>query len=344
MKKILLNVLMVVAGTSLFAQAPLGQLPLDNSSIKVKPKATSPKNLENIKGENPAPYAKAAGDTIWYDNFSTPANWTVSNASSPPTDWVITNTMPTGLTGQGFASPNTPSGGNFAVINSDGAGPSGTQNADITTANPINCSAVSGVVLNFHNYHRRFQETHTVLVSNDNVTWVAYPVNEQYAPNTSSPNSEKVSVNISAVAAGQSTVWLRFNYQGAYDWFWVIDDITLTEPEANDLVLDQVYWYGKSIVSSTEYYSSIPLRHAQLDTVFVDGAISNVGSDIQPNMTFGMSVNSSIIGTSIPTALAAASADTFSLTNSYVFNALGTYTVDFGVASPPWLMLTQQTM
>lgn len=335
MKKILLNVLLIATGTSLFAQATIGQLPLENSSIAVKPKVTTPKNLDNIKGENPAPYTKAAGDTIWYDNFSTPANWVMTNSSSPNTDWVITNTMPTGLTGQGFAAPNTPSGGNFAIINSDGAGASGTQNANITTANPISCAGIGGVVLNFHNYHRRFQEIHTVYVSNDNVNWVAYPVNEEYAPNTSSPNSEKVSVNISSTAGNQPTVWIRFNYQGAYDWFWVIDDVTLTEPEANDLKLDQVYWYGKSIVSSTEYFSQIPLRHALLDTIFMDGAISNVGSDVQPNMTFGMAVNSSIIGTTTPTALGPGMADTFSIATPYVFNAIGTYTVDFAVASPP---------
>jgi len=174
-------------------------------------------------------------------NFSTPGDWTLTNTSSPAQDWEITSTIPTGLTAQNFGPlVNSTSGGNFAIINSDGAGASATQNANLTTTNSFDCSGNPTVQVRFENYHRIFQESHFVLVSNDGVNFDSYEVNTTYGASNNnyvtSPNVEETSVNVSATAAGEPTVWLRFNYQGAYDWFWIIDDVTVEDAPNDELI------------------------------------------------------------------------------------------------------------
>jgi hypothetical protein len=170
---------------------------------------------------------------IFYDDFSSPSNWTMTNASSPAYDWEIINTFPANLSSQNFGpNVNSTSGGNFALVNSDAQGGSASQNCNLTNANPIDCSTHSDIRLTFENYHKIYDDTHIVLVSNDGVNFDPYPVNTNYgiAVNYStSPNTEKYILDISATASMQPTVWIRFNYIGSWNWFWAIDDVTVED-------------------------------------------------------------------------------------------------------------------
>ena len=47
-------------------------------------------------------------------------------------------------------------------------------------------------------------------------------------------------INISEVAANQKTVYLRFFWRDIFSWYWMVDDIELTEPFAHDLALEKV--------------------------------------------------------------------------------------------------------
>jgi hypothetical protein len=45
---------------------------------------------------------------------------------------------------------------------------------------------------------------------------------------------------INEVAANQKTVYLRFFWRDIFSWYWMVDDIELTEPFAHDLALEKV--------------------------------------------------------------------------------------------------------
>lgn len=196
---------------------------------------------------------------IYSNDFSNPSDWTMTNNSSPSRDWVISTSLPSNLTNQGFPGAiNSTSGGNFAWIDSDGA-PGGTQDAFLTLVNAVDCSSYGTVKLTFQNYHRRYMETHTVQVSNDNgATWTEYPVNAGFLTNTTSPNPVTVSLDISSAAANQGNVRIRFRYRGAWDWFWAIDDVALVAdiPPAISAFSPLNATPGSSVTISGEHFNT----------------------------------------------------------------------------------------
>lgn len=177
-------------------------------------------------------------DAIWSNTFDNPDDWVESNSSSTPDGiFVITDVFPQALISQGFGPEfNSTVGGNFAFINSDEEGQSASQLANLTTAEPIDFSEHEDLLLEFENYFRRFMETHRVGVSIDGQNWEYITINE-VPVNTSSANPEITRVDISDLAGGQPEVWLRFQYQGQWDWFWCIDNVRVTNlPEVSTAV------------------------------------------------------------------------------------------------------------
>lgn len=175
---------------------------------------------------------------FWTDDFSNAATWVTSNQAGNSDDWVIGTGVPSGS----FAIPgitSTTAANGFALFDSDLLC-SGDQIADVTTANSIDCSAETTVNLSFEQMYRRFDDSTIVYVSTDNVNWTGFGINGNYGNNDmSATNPEVVTVDISSVAAGQSTVWIRFEFYSPASFVgpagapgcayaWMIDDVTLT--------------------------------------------------------------------------------------------------------------------
>jgi hypothetical protein len=221
------------------------------------------------KKANPVATAKAEGDTLWFNDFSTPSDWTISNLGSGATpphtagDWAIVNAMPASLVDQvpsyNFpAAMNSTSGGNFALINSDAAGSTATQNALITTSTGIDLSGAgnAALYLRFTEIYRHYYDENYVQISNDGgVTWTEFQVNpvSQVPVNTNSADPETEVVNITSVIGGGtwgSDVRIRFRYVGAYDWFWGVDDVMIVEAWENDVKINN--WYQATDVATTQ--------------------------------------------------------------------------------------------
>jgi hypothetical protein len=258
-------------------------------------------NKYSTSDESHQPAAQSSGNrAVFYTNdFSTPSSWTLTNTSSPAQDWVIGSTFPTGLAGQGFGPTFTStSGGNFAIVNSDLAGASASQNCNMTNTAPINCSAESTVAINFDNYHRIFRETHKIFVSNDGVNFTEFNVNTSYGSlngnYVTSPNGENVSLNISCVAANQATVYVRFNYVGTYDWFWCVDDVTLSDAPGDDLKLSNTYYFNETldIIFGTPLdYPIVPAN--QIDNLVIRSTLDNLGANAAANAQFDVAITNS---------------------------------------------------
>jgi len=166
--------------------------------------------------------AAAAVETVleaYFDAPQLPAGWTVTSQQAG--------------VGWRFDDPgnrgNSPGGtGGFAIADSDYAGNVLMDTYLDTPA--LDLSAYAQVTLEFKTYYSHYQRTFAkVAVSADGgVTWVT--VWEKGATmGVGEVFGGPVTLNLTAQAAGQANVKLRFHYGNAtYAWYWQIDDVKLT--------------------------------------------------------------------------------------------------------------------
>lgn len=101
---------------------------------------------------------------------------------------------------------------------------------------PIDCSTKGSVVLTFRQNFMwndwgklRSDAGLFVCVSNNGTNWKEYDVRNGIASEADCPNPMNVELNITSVAAFQPKVYLRFQWRGIYAWYWMVDDIELSE-------------------------------------------------------------------------------------------------------------------
>lgn len=272
MKKLLLLALMGSVASATFAQQTK---PL---SVRDELRTNEPYNFGIAPSTNNSPENTSA--VIWSQNFTAPitgvTTFTGSGASGGAA-WHVTSTQPSNLSGQNFPAIASGSGAPFAIINSDSA-TGGTQNDYLIVKVGTSLATRTGVVVTWQQYFRRYLETHKVEVSNDSTTWTEiYNSSVSIPVNTTISNPTTVKRNITSIAAGQQNVWIRFHYQGAWDWFWAIDDITIQDPPGNDLVLED---YIVSFQDLLGFYGQIPTSQLT-DSLSTAGAVYNFGLNTQ---------------------------------------------------------------
>lgn len=267
----------------------------------------------------------AAQAPIFYDDFSNPANWVMGHTAGTTGDWYLTSSNVTFI-----GALNSTSGGDFAAFNSDAQGQGTTNDAWIQTANPINCSGYFGLVLSFEQTYMRFMDNVYVEFSTDAISWTPVQVNSQYSTNQISANPELITIDISAYANNQPTFYVRFRYQGAWDYAWAVDDVTIRPSPYNDLSLDTLSFNGAVDNFELSYYSNIPQLHAERDTLELAARISNQGTALQPNTRLEAIVSGPVAYNSFSPGvmLAPATQDTFvAAAPHFVPSLQGGYTV-----------------
>ncbi|WP_461451433.1 glycoside hydrolase family 31 protein [Mucilaginibacter sp.] len=107
----------------------------------------------------------------------------------------------------------------------------------------IDCSNHSSVILNFQQTFRYNDFNHAagaglyVGVSTDGQTWTDFDVKNNIPSGTDMFSPIDQQLNISKVAAGQPKVYIRFYWKGYYSWYWMIDDISLSEGLKKDVAI-----------------------------------------------------------------------------------------------------------
>lgn len=318
MKKIYLSALTVSALSFL----SIGQYNNDDM-MRAKTK-TEPAKGVNIQT------TKAPGDVIdgaSYD-FETPANWTIDNSGVTGTGWVIGTDGPAGFFSGGMGAINSTSGGNFALFDADGAPGSGT----ITMANPIDCSGQTNVAFEFESYYRNFQGSAFFEISVDGTTWTPFQVHASLPSNESTDNPQLVSVNVSAEAAGQATVWARFRYESADDYAWMIDDVRFVEGFDDELILEDLFMSAG--VEELDYYQ-IPTD--QLQSFTYGARLSNGGVNDQTNTSLNVKVNDGTTDiydeSSTLETIVAYSNDSLGVTTDFTAPGEGEYVTRFDLSS-----------
>ena len=284
---------------------------------------------------------------FWTNDFSTSSDWEMGNLESGTSagkndNWTI------GTSGGAGSFPlealkSTTATNGFALFDSD-LYCSGSQSAYIKIVNPINCGAKTSVILSFQQFFRKFNNNPCfVEVSSDNSTWKPYPVNLAVPNNQRTSNPDIVKLNISADAAGKPTVYIRFKYlsQGGVaptwyqgcDYNWMIDDVTLSEADPYDLVLNKVLWGTMGDWGVVMPYYQIP--KTQIQPITFCGVINNIGSANQTDVKFKATIDeASYEGLSDVNTLNANFLDTICVANEFTpESTLGTITVKPSVIS-----------
>jgi hypothetical protein len=199
---------------------------------------------------------KGGGDLIWETTFNwanpnDPRGWTIKDNTDLGFLWVWRNDTIKGLYSR-ITAPSWFQTGNDGFIcmpideynYRDGVITQKNTDGYIMTP-PIDCSNASSVLVSF-NQHFRFCcsiiNLEMQVTSDGGTHWATYDARFRVAANTMTPEKYRhVEINISDVAAGLPNVQIRFYMHGPRLYFWMIDDLRLTEGFQNDLVLED-YW------------------------------------------------------------------------------------------------------
>ena len=281
---------------------------------------------------------------FWTNDFSDPNLWTMTDLLHGGTqNWVIGTSGPVGSfsSGMGTISSTTALNG-FALYDSDDMATSASnqQDALLTFNNSIDCSNYQYINLNVESYHRKFQDSVFLEVSNDNVNWVRYEMHQDLGVNDGSDNPEMVSINISSTAGNQSSVWFRFRYEGQWDYAWMLDDVSLSETPNNAASISEAvhggWWVNYTNISGGSLagfdYTFNTNSQISINPYSFEAVLHNDGVAPQ-NMTLHAEVfddnGTSVFSTMSSTVLLDMNyqTDTFVCNQTFVPNVNGVYEV-----------------
>ncbi len=256
---LILSILGIFAQSDLFSQNKIPYEPI----MSIHPSFSSTAGVQINRSVN--------NITLLSEDFS--------NAQFPPTGWTMT--IVTGTLGWSrgvgpqqyatFSTQNTTAANGYAFVNSDGNGGTGGPEHTILRTPAINCVGQSYVWLKFNNLFRQFaQSTGDVEVSNNGTSWITvHSSHTGLLQHEQTPNPQFVDVDISAWAANQPTVYVRFKWTGEYDYYWFVDDVEIYSKSPYDAALFSA--------TNLNEYSVVPKPHYNNQPLPLTATVKNVG-------------------------------------------------------------------
>ncbi|RHJ83253.1 TIM-barrel domain-containing protein [Parabacteroides sp. AM08-6] len=202
----------------------------------------------------------AQQQSFWKEDFSSgklPDGWIVADSSkSGKCKWMVTDqpypgsfqfdqqAPPIASTSRGFHMqfrPGVATGEEVTKWNQLGEYPNG-----YFQTSAIDCSGKNDVILKFqhlfrwNNWFTGKRAGLWVGVSTDGTNWTEYNVVDKIPAATLLHAPVNEEINISNVAANQKNVYLRFFWRDIFSWYWMVDDIELTQPYDYDLALENI--------------------------------------------------------------------------------------------------------
>jgi hypothetical protein len=224
---------------------------------------------------------------IWTEDFGDgdlPTNWTTVDASGQvPYGFGWTQDGNYFSTQPVFAAATA--GNGFMLFNSDSVGSLNLPHDIRLTTDAIDCSTLSTVQVNFSNQYAFYSQGNVSItelgVSTDGTNFTYFPILQSVLRNDLTNTLTIENVNITSIAAGQSTVYLQFRWQGNFEYSWRIDDVSLGALLLNDMAILEDSHAGAS--------SSIMPEH-QTDSIRFLASIANIGSNPQTDVTLEVEV------------------------------------------------------
>ncbi|MGB0403167.1 MAG: T9SS type A sorting domain-containing protein [Salibacteraceae bacterium] len=351
MRKITLGLLGSLV--AFFATAQISSVDPNSAPVMVSHQVASnvysgPINVAHSKS---AGQLSALGDTIFYSNFNSSANWTAQSNGTvrgwqigTANSWYFGTTGITSTSGADWAclKPGDPNAGALTAASFN------------LTSSPINCVGKNAVNLSFEQFYAKFEDTAMVQISTDNVNWTTIydnswvPITSASSGNQATSNPHYVTVNVTQYAANQATVYVRFRWvsrqtvQPGIGYGWYIDDVLLSEGDDNDINLISGYVATDSDTTKgnfENYYSMIPAKQANKAPMEFSATYKNAGGVAQTNTRVNMQLSGpglfSASGTSSAKNLPYLGIDsnTVNLGPYYLSNGVGAYEIDLFATS-----------
>ncbi len=327
MKKLILS-LSVLAVTGVFAQKNARIL---KSQDLVR---TAPKTSTTLQ-----PIGKIM-TTLWEDNFSNAATWTIDNGGQTGATfgWNINAASQGWWSATGISANGTSGGNNAELVNGNPTLSPGTQALGVTytmtTAQPINVSALGGtnqVSLQFKQFGARFNDLQEIQISTDGTTFTTVGDNLDKevlsaAGGAPYPNPDTKLINLATVLSSAPTqLWIRFswttNFPGSatnpnvwVTYGWYIDDVKIVTNPNYDLSINTNTWGTAGL----NYYQIPTTQVAPISfsTNVLNGGLNNLsGAILKADVLTGG--NNVFAGTSAPTAIASLDTATLEVSTSF---------------------------
>ena len=192
---------------------------------------------------------------FWQEDFANgamPEGWKAVAENDSAVNWFVTNQPYPGSSGRNYQAPPIASDSRgfhlqFAPgmkVQKNGRKWRNAEmwpNAYVQSA-AIDCSEHNSVVLKFQqNFFwgrgnaKRGNSGLYVEVSNNGTDWTEFEVREGIRSGDDCANPMNVELNVTRVAANQEQVFVRFYWRNLCQWYWMIDDISLSEAFDNDV-------------------------------------------------------------------------------------------------------------
>ena len=225
--------------------------------------------------------------TFYQEQFANPGlptGWTTTDPSPNNVLWTRCTNLTTDCHAPYaniplYMGPDKANG--FMILDSDGAGELDDPHQSQLTSGAIDCSGRDVVHAVFETQIGVFDysadENAQLFVSTDNVNWTAFPIFEGVdAVNARfSANPFNADIDISSVAANQPTVYLRWEWIGVYEYWWILDNVRLISP-AHDLAVSDFFYPLSSYAT--------PESQIGTDSLGFTAYISNLGTATQTNV------------------------------------------------------------
>jgi len=234
-----------------------------------------------------------------------PTGWTTGSLSGSSVSWQWRLSGDASGYGIGEIKSTTASNG-FMMYNSDSIGTDCSCASSGWLQSPAyNCASHSSVQLTFEEYYESFFDSCEVWVGTNSSftagTYNAYKVAPNFRFGGGSSNGETsgniftenpctVHLNISAAAASQPNVYIRFVYfSGGSAYSWMIDDMSLSDVPAIDLAAERTnILFCKECNSAWSTTGSIPI--ILMDSLYPITYISNYGQTNESSDTVNATI------------------------------------------------------
>ena len=215
--------------------------------------------------------AVGAQTTFIDEDFST------GTGTTPPTGWTNNDIASAGDAWQ-FSNPgartlNAPITGPAAIFDSDDQSDNSLAEECALESPAFDASSATVVILEFDHYFQGGFGGDAFVEVFNGTAW-----NQVYtAGGVSTANPDSQSIDISTDAAGVSNAQVRFRWTGDFSWYWIVDNVMVTAPPANDV----------GVIAVTAPTTGVGLTATEAVTITVE----NFGSASQSNVPVQFTVN-----------------------------------------------------
>ena len=261
--------------------------------------------------------AGQAQTTILTETFDTPngaEGWVIENLGTSSQQWRYTNINPgfltTGETGTLFAYGYNAQAGQ-------------THNGHtVVTSTAFDCSSASSVFMQWEHIYDVVQSNSTckIDVSNDSTNWT-----NVYTNTASTGGVALEFADLTAVAANQATVYIRFDFKSTGDRYWIVDDLKIFAPQ--DIGVEAL---AGNIVAMTSGAPAVTYT-TNSGTFGYEMSVRNLGADAITSLKIDYSINGGATQTATVTGLNIAALETGDVLLSNILDPSsqeGFYSVD----------------